>query len=269
MENALTSVYFWRVITHLGSGGILMPLLTITAIGLWRSHQRTVVRTWLLAITLAVVITMATKVLFFGWGFGIAWLNFTGLSGHTVLATSVFPVFLSWLGSSNQPRYRRAGAVFGLMLGVVVGMSRVVLGAHSASEVVAAWFIGAAVSGISLTAPEGPAEGVWFARFTPLILLLALGTTTSNYLPTHDWEIDLSLFLSGRDKPYTRYQLLRPARSGIPSSRMGQSHETQSLDAVASTIPFRVFDGLLAGITNESNTNIVSRNTFPPSPLLT
>jgi membrane-associated phospholipid phosphatase len=232
MESALSSVYLWRVITHLGAGGILMPLLTITAMGLWRSHQRAVVRVWLLALTLAVVITMTTKVLFFGWCFGIAWLNFTGLSGHTVLATSVFPVFFGCLVASNQPRYRRTGAVFGLMLGVVVGISRVVLGAHSASEVVAAWFIGAAVSGISLTAQDGPAEGVWFARFAPLILLLALGTTTSNYLPTHDWEIDLSLFLSGRDKPYTRHQLLRPARIGMWSSRMGLRPAYKVTDAL-------------------------------------
>jgi len=217
MDNTLTSGYLWRVITHLGAGGILMPLLAVTAIGLWQSNQKAVVRIWLLAITLAVMLTMATKVLFFGWGYGIALLNFTGLSGHTLLATSVFPVLFSWLGASMQWRYRRAGAVFGLILGVVIGMSRVVLMAHSTSEVVAAWFVGAAVSLISLEAMKEPTQCVWFARFAPLVLLLALATTTSNYLPTHDWEIDLSLFLSGREKPHTRYQLLRPVRSSVPS----------------------------------------------------
>jgi hypothetical protein len=40
-----------------------------------------------------------------------------------------------------------------------------------------------------------------------LVLLLALGTTTANYLPSHDWEVKLSTVLSGRNKPYTRCHL--------------------------------------------------------------
>ena len=269
MENTLTTGYLWRVITHLGAGGILMPLLVITAIGLWQSNQKEVVRIWLLSITLAVIVTIATKVLFLGWGYGIALLNFTGLSGHTLLATSVSPVLFSWLGASMQWRYRRAGAIFGLILGVVVGMSRVVLMAHSTSEVVAAWFVGAAVSLISLKALKEPTQCVWFARLAPLVLLLALATTTSNYLPTHDWEIDLSLFLSGRDKPYTRNQLLRPVRSGTLSPQTGQNHESKNLDAFASTIPVRVFDGLLAGAKDEPIAISSNGNNSPPSSLLT
>lgn len=31
-----------------------------------------------------------------------------------------------------------------------------------------------------------------------------LGSTTSNYLPTHDWEVRLALLLSGHGRPYAR-----------------------------------------------------------------
>jgi membrane-associated phospholipid phosphatase len=196
------------MITHLGAVGIALPMLAFTAIGLWQSHQRASVRIWLMAIALAVTVTVASKVLFNGWGLGIASLNFTGISGHTVLATSVLPMFFCWLGASDRPRFRLAGVIFGLILSVVVGVSRVVLGAHSGSEVVSAWLVGAAVSWVGFSALEGSIQPLRLSRLVPLILLLVLGTTTSSYFPTHDWEVKLSLFLSGRDKPYTRQQLL-------------------------------------------------------------
>src|ERR1035437_1831684 len=158
MNTLLNSANLWSMISHLGWVGISLPMLAFSATGLWQSHQQAAVRIWLLAITLAVAVTVASKVLFFGWGFGIASLNFTGLSGHTLLATSILPMFFCWLGASDKPRFRRAGAIFGLVLGVVVGVSRVVLGAHSSSEVVSAWFVGAAVSGVSFSALQGPIQ---------------------------------------------------------------------------------------------------------------
>jgi hypothetical protein len=46
-----------------------------------------------------------------------------------------------------------------------------------------------------------------YLNVTILVCLLALGSTTSNYIPTHDLEIDLALLISGREKPYTRSDL--------------------------------------------------------------
>lgn len=165
-------------------------------------------RVWLPSLALAVVVTLASKLLFFGWGVGNAWLDFTGVSGHAVLAASILPVFCHGLLLGAQRRVRVAGVVFGLMLAAAVGVSRVALAAHSWSEVIAAWLLGGAVSALALQAMRpGDARSHWPARAAPFLLLLALAPGGGTYLPTHAWEVDLSLWLSGRARPYTRAHL--------------------------------------------------------------
>ena len=201
------TIFIWGVITRLGSAGLILPLLALVATCLWTSNQKSAVRIWLSALALAVLATMTTKVLFLGWGLGIAFLDFTGISGHALLASSVLPVFFNWLLAADQRRYSAPGVALGFLTSMVVGVSRIVLGAHSSSEVVIAEVLGVAVSILALHALEGPVERPGFARLSSLVLFLALGTTTANYLPTHDWEIKLSTLLSGHHKPYTRCHL--------------------------------------------------------------
>jgi hypothetical protein len=87
---------YWQLITQLGSSSLLFPVLAISVATLWISNQKTAIYLWLTALTLAVTVTLATKLLFLGWGIGIASLDFTGVSGHTLLATSILPIlFLS------------------------------------------------------------------------------------------------------------------------------------------------------------------------------
>jgi membrane-associated phospholipid phosphatase len=195
----------------------MMPVLAISATGLWHSCQKEAVSMWLITLALAVMVTLTTKVLFLGWGFGIAFLDFTGISGHTLLATSVLPVFFTWLLASEERRISLAGAGFGLLLGAGVGVSRVVLDTHTHSEVVSAWILGMVVSVLALNAMQGTIQRPWFARLSPLVLLLAFGTSTSNYLPTHDWEVKVSLLLSGNSKPYKRHHLQKQATLGQSS----------------------------------------------------
>ena len=86
--------------------------------------------------------------------------------------------------------------------------SRVVLGAHSVSEVVIAGWMGLLVSGLTVRALPHGARAPWFARLSPLVLLLALHTSTATYLPSHAWEVRLALYLSGHDRPFQRHDLL-------------------------------------------------------------
>jgi membrane-associated phospholipid phosphatase len=216
----LTTAYLWRVVTHLGAAGLLLPVLAIAAVGLWQSGQQAAVRIWLLSLALATALTLTSKMLFFGWGIGVASLDFTGISGHALLASSVLPVFCNWQLASERQRISVAGVILGLLLVIGIGLSRVVLGAHSQSEVIAAWMVGALVSGLALNAMGVPTRRPWFARAAPLVLLLAFGSTASSYLPTHDWEVDLSLWLSGRSQPYTRAHLGR-AQNREPGAGSG------------------------------------------------
>lgn len=176
--------------------------------GVWCSGQKRAARTWLVALCGATAVTLVSKSLFLGWGVGIAALDFTGVSGHTLLAASVYPTLFNWLLSPVATRWPYRGAALGLALAAVVAVSRVVLGAHSASEVIIAWLMGLVVSGLVLQARVGSVRPPWYVRGAPLILLMALHSSTATYLPSHNWEVRLALYLSGHDKPFERHQLL-------------------------------------------------------------
>ena len=216
-NNPLETHDYWSLVSRFGAAGVLLPAFAVAVYGLWCARQHAALRVWLPSLALAVVVTLASKLLFFGWGIGNAWLDFTGVSGHAVLAASILPVFCDGLLLGAQRRVRIAGVVLGLLLAAAVGVSRVALAAHSWSEVIAAWLLGGAVSALTLQAMRpGGLRSLWPARVAPLLLLLALVPSGGTYLPTHAWEVDLSLWLSGRARPYAREHLrgaAPPARS--------------------------------------------------------
>lgn len=198
----------WRVLTHLGSSSLLLPLLALLGAGIWQAGHTVAARTWLGGVVVAAGLTLVSKILFMGWGVGSATLDFTGVSGHAVLAASVFPVLLHWLLAPQPPGRRYLGVAVGLALAGLVAVSRVVLGAHSASEVVMAWCIGLLVSLLTVHAMPAPGRPPRWVRLAPLLLLLAFNTSTATYLPSHAWEVRLSLALSGHDQPFMRHHLL-------------------------------------------------------------
>ena len=209
---------YWSLVSRFGAAGVLLPAFAVAVYGLGCARQRAALRVWLPSLALAVVVTLASKLLFFGWGIGNAWLDFTGVSGHAVLAASILPVFCSGVLLGAERRVRVAGVVLGLLLAAAVGVSRVALAAHSWSEVIAAWLLGGAVSALALQAMRpGGMRSRWPARAAPLLLLLALAPGGGTYLPTHTWEVELSLWLSGRARPYTREHLrsVTPPRSEV------------------------------------------------------
>lgn len=214
MADASSLQSVWQVITHLGSSSLLMPALALVLGGLWEAGLRNIAQRYALHLALAVALTVFTKCLFFGWGIGIAALDFTGISGHTLLATTILPLVLRGI---PWPALQRGGWLPALsaLLVMAVGVSRVVLGAHSVSEVVAGWVLGAAVvlPTLRALAAEGQPHLLphWASKVAPLVLLLALHSSTATYLPTHSLEVRLALLVSGQGKPFARHHLHRPA----------------------------------------------------------
>lgn len=90
------------------------------------------------------------------------------------------------------------------MLGFAVGVSRVVLGMHSISEVVAGWVLGLVVCGVAIYAIKSHRQRLVYLQLLILSLLLVFGSTTPNYIPAHDMSVKLALYLSGHDQPFTR-----------------------------------------------------------------
>jgi membrane-associated phospholipid phosphatase len=200
---------YWQLITHLGSASLLMPFFAIALIKLWLSRQKSAIYRWIIALVIGVLSTLISKVLFLGWGIGIASLNFTGISGHAFLATAIIPILFYSFSSGLQEKYKNIGFWIGLLISLLVGISRIDLGMHSISEVVSGWILGLYVCVFALSAMKWYEQRYSYLHLMIMVFLVAIGSTTPNYLPTHDLEIKLALYLSGHDKPFTRSILNR------------------------------------------------------------
>jgi membrane-associated phospholipid phosphatase len=164
---------------------------------------------WVLLVAVATVLTTASKVAFIGWGLGWAPINFTGVSGHAMFAAAVYPVLLvSFVNADARGHYSRAIAL-GYGIALLVGVSRVVVGAHSVSEVLAGLLLGGAASALTLAWSAPPTR--LMRPLVPLALVVWIALTPL-HLPasqTHNFVTRLALALAGHDTPYTRHDLLR------------------------------------------------------------
>lgn len=199
----------WQLVTNLGSAGLILPMLLLLAIGLWRSGQGRAMGIWLLCVVVAAILVLGSKIAFLGWGLGIACLDFTGASGHAALAAIVLPVWLASLMAGSGSRLNLVGIFIGLLVAALVSWSRVALGAHSLSESVAGWLVGAATSAIAFQVMNGRAHVSWPTKAAGIILILAFNETAANYMPTHNWETRVALALSGQARPHRREELKR------------------------------------------------------------
>lgn len=222
MESHPLPSLFWYAITRLGESEILLPAFLFGALwlalarpagargrlaeGNAHAHDhpaRGAALRWAAGICVATFATTATKIAFLGYGIGSAALDFTGISGHSMYATSILPVLAAIV-------WGRPGAVAGLFLALGVVVSRVEIGAHSWSEAVAGAVIGSCVAGWTLASYLNHPGAVRVPWWLPPVLgtWLVLLPWQAPPSRTHDLVIAVSLQLSGRPYPYTRYELL-------------------------------------------------------------
>jgi membrane-associated phospholipid phosphatase len=196
----------WQALTTLGSAGLLLPLAILVTLQLLVARQARVAWRWTGCFFAAVGLVLATKAAFMGWGLGGRSIDFTGISGHALLALSVLPAVAS-VGLATSPRRIRLGGVAcGLGLGVLVGVSRYVLGYHSQSEVIA----GLALGGVVAALTTGPIRRATLPRFSPWVTLLGvLLIATAHYggyspVRANTLVVKFALLISGRETPFTR-----------------------------------------------------------------
>jgi hypothetical protein len=209
---------FWHTFTSLGDSGFLLPAALLA--GLWlflQGHTRTAAFQWALMFGACGFVVMVSKIAFMGWGIGSAELDFTGFSGHTALATSVWPVLLWVAASRASRRWRLAAAALGWCLAIGIGVSRLALEAHSISEVVAGALLGTAVSTGFLWL-QGPSPAPARGRRWPLVAAIALMALAlhGRPAPTQDALALIAAKLANRERPYTRGEMLATlgSRSG-------------------------------------------------------
>jgi membrane-associated phospholipid phosphatase len=194
----------WISVTALGSVGVMGPVALIVAAWLAVGYRWKYAGAWLALLGTASTLVALSKIAFIGWGIGVRHLDFTGISGHALMSTAVLPVAIFVALLPARGTIRALGVAFGLLLGVWVGVSRVVLDAHSVSEVVAGCALGAAVA----------LAFVWFAwraesgklAPTPVAASLAAVVVALHGMPvpTQHWITEIALGLSGHERPYVR-----------------------------------------------------------------
>ncbi len=199
----------WDAFTWLGDSSLLLP--AALWIALWLLIAR---RTWPAALLWVLLfgacasLVLVSKLAFMGWGIGSARFDFTGFSGHTTLSASVWPVAL-WLLASrwgHAPRVALAGAGWVLALGI--GLSRLVLQAHSFTEVLAGYLLGFGVSVTFLAIQHGrPHPQVRWPLVAVSLALPLVFLRPGAPAPTHHLLERVAVRLSGADRPFTRDDL--------------------------------------------------------------
>jgi membrane-associated phospholipid phosphatase len=191
----------------------MVPTALIIALWLYMAQGRSAAYLWVALFSLAGLLVIATKVAFIGYGLGVPRFNFTGISGHSMLSMAVLPVALLLMGGRVGPAFlgkRWLLVVLGAALALLIALSRVRIGYHSASEAITGAVLGAAVVGLFLFAAKLPAERM---KSMPLLcagLLAVFFAGYGNAAPTDDIVTRLALAASGRSTPYTRDDLFRP-----------------------------------------------------------
>lgn len=194
----------WELISFFGESAFLLPCAAFLYVWLrWRGAAESA-RHWLLAFSVTALAVLVSKLAFMGWGIGSEAFDFTGVSGHAMMASSILPV-LGYLAVPS--RYRRLSlltAAVGLLLALAVGVSRLVLHAHSVSEVVSGLVLGCCVSLpfiMRRAMPRSPKVMLVASAALTMLMALPVGGVAG---VTHLWIEDLATFLSGRDHAYQR-----------------------------------------------------------------
>lgn len=222
-------LHLWYAITNLGGAGLTLPLAVAIALWLAAGYSWRMAASWLLLIGASVGLVMVTKIAFLGWGVGVRDLDFTGVSGHAMLSTAVYPVaFFLMLQGARTP-LRVAGVLIGLAVGVAVGFSRVVLDAHSPSEAVTGCLVGA-VTALTFVRYWWAAQSGRLSAAAVALSLVALTFALHDVrVPTHRWVTNLALTVSGHERPYVRARWKANRAPRAPASPVSQTRNTLSL----------------------------------------
>jgi membrane-associated phospholipid phosphatase len=187
----------WPRLTNLGDSSFLLPAALLVALFVSRGVEGARrAKHWLLIFGACGLSVLLSKVAYEAWGVSIRSINFRGFSGHTALAAALFPVAGFFVCDGSDRAVRLGGAAVGMALAVLVGISRVVVGAHSASEASGGLVLGLLASGWYLqarwlTIPARPED----SRGTRLMLGMGVVFAYSwlaGRAPTHEWAVILA-----------------------------------------------------------------------------
>jgi hypothetical protein len=247
MTLSVTSVdpRLWALLTRLGEADILLPAALLAAAALFfQAHSRRLATRWTSLIFGAALLTTASKLAFIGWGVGWAAMDFTGISGHAMFAAAIYPVLLTNILPGDARGKHRLALALGCALALLIGLTRLVLGVHSLSEVVSGLLLGGAVSALTLSA-AGPVAALRRPMIPGLLVLwMALTPFQLPASQTHSLVTRLALAMSGHEAPFTRADLLSRQRRDASGVLRVQAPCNGSLFALGRADRMRLADEL-------------------------
>lgn len=196
---------FWEGLSSLGDSRVLLPLSAVLLLSL-AVPQRPLKWRWAVMIAAVALLTLASKIAFMGWGVGIASLDFTGISGHAAMSSTIYPTAM-WLLACGRSQRPWAWTLAGIGLALAIAVSRLPLHAHSLSEIVAGLALGLLATATVLW-NRGLRAGARIIRVSSAALAITIAAAVPLLLAdlhTHDLVKSLATGLSGREKALDRH----------------------------------------------------------------
>ena len=212
----------WDFITFFGDSTLLVPTaILMFLVFCFSSHGWIVAKHWILTFCTVGFFVCLSKIAFMGWGIGSKTFDFTGISGHTALSSTFWPVFL-WISTKKRSQWIcMAGRILGISIPLIVGFSRLMVNAHSSSEVIIGWFVGFSASAffLNLQKTNNSKQLSTFQlaalMFTPFLLI-----KTETKAPATEFLEHISVMISSSQSPFTRNDLnnIKSSKHSLPSS---------------------------------------------------
>src|SRR5262252_9563055 len=136
--------FLLHLITDFGDSALLLPASAIVVAYLIYLRAVSVARIWVMTLALCAILTLLLKIAFFTCGTVVPSLAMQSPSGHTSLSTTFYGCAALMMTGDKGRATQIAVLTAGTFLALAVAMSRVLLQAHTVSEVVLGLTIGVA-----------------------------------------------------------------------------------------------------------------------------
>ena len=195
---------WWHALSVAGSLAVTGPIGVAIAVWLIAGKSWRLTFTWTLLFGVGMALVVGTKMAFMGWGIGVASVEFAGFSGHAMRAAAVYPVAFFLAFRSSGTNLRNLATAVGVVFAILIAISRVPVLAHSVSESVTGCILGLFIAAAFIWYASGERHWGMSRMLVLLCLPIVLIAPRVEPVPAEQWITEASLYLSGRDKPFTR-----------------------------------------------------------------
>jgi hypothetical protein len=197
-------MFWWHWLSVAGSLAVTGPIGVAIAVWLLAGKSWRLTWTWALLFGGGMVLVVLTKLAFMGWAIGIESVEFAGFSGHAMRAAAVYPVAAFLATRSLPPMAQMLGSTAGVLLSVLIAMSRIHTDAHSPSEAWTGCVLGLLVAAAFIWYANAERQMALSRVLVALCLPVLLVAPRVQPIPAEMWIAKVATYLSGRDHPYTR-----------------------------------------------------------------